>query len=359
MIDNSVNAGPRAENGFALQRNTALYILLTDYDSKFRHNKYFICLEHHDDFLFCFLDDNDNAKKIDAYQSKKKSPTNWSINNELAEIINKILDTGNKLIKDSIPKSTDYAHVLHFSTNSSIKLEDKKSKKSISISEENCLVAFKDLDDDLKKKIKKSLTTSSIIDNEAELEHLHFLFVDLPRTDEQQRKILRSELEDIFGTDIVDTKAAIDTLISLFEVIEKTYNQGNTAKLLDKTKRVSSDKIDQTIRVITTKSKAFDFWRNEERGIRKVLGIKPYEKEEFEFSFQSAFDLFKSKLEQEHKNVLQFVGVNYLTSSKTQEEEVVLELYDKFKLEKATTLKEIDLKAAIYAAYFEVMYKKA
>jgi hypothetical protein len=74
MTDNSINAGTRAQSGFALQRNSALFILLDNYNSKFKNEKYFICLEHHDDFLFCYLNENEHVKYIEAYQSKKKSP---------------------------------------------------------------------------------------------------------------------------------------------------------------------------------------------------------------------------------------------------------------------------------------------
>lgn len=73
MVDKAVNAGVHAQIGFILQRNTALSLLLNNYKDKFKDRKYFICLEHHDDFLYCFLDDDDKAECIEAYQSKKKT----------------------------------------------------------------------------------------------------------------------------------------------------------------------------------------------------------------------------------------------------------------------------------------------
>ena len=64
MTDKSTNAGVDAQTGFALQRNSALYLLLEEYHSKFKERKYFICLEHHDDFIFCFLNENEEDEII-------------------------------------------------------------------------------------------------------------------------------------------------------------------------------------------------------------------------------------------------------------------------------------------------------
>ena len=36
---------------------------------------YFICLEHHDDFLFAFSDNNGGLKKVDTYQAKNLEMT--------------------------------------------------------------------------------------------------------------------------------------------------------------------------------------------------------------------------------------------------------------------------------------------
>ena len=51
MSDADTNSGVVAQSGFALQRNTAIYILLNNYHLKFQDRNYFICLEHHDDFV--------------------------------------------------------------------------------------------------------------------------------------------------------------------------------------------------------------------------------------------------------------------------------------------------------------------
>ncbi|PWB15761.1 hypothetical protein DCO44_05135, partial [Acinetobacter sp. AM] len=53
MNKKSVNGGVDAQVGFDFQRNCALYLLLDDYDS-FKEKNFFVCIEHHDDFLYCF-----------------------------------------------------------------------------------------------------------------------------------------------------------------------------------------------------------------------------------------------------------------------------------------------------------------
>lgn len=366
-MDISVNAGPRAINGFALQRNTALFLLLDNFFNKFKGKEYFISLEHHDDFLFCFLDSKYDVEYIEAYQSKKKSPDVWKINDKLLEIINKLLDTGTKLLKDSISKSKEYEHSLYFSSNTTIFLEKsiKKTKttpaKSInkSINEEESIISFKDLDIELQNKIREKLKDSSLSDEqEKELSNLNFIYICVTRTDKEQQNQLVGKLEEVFKKDINDYRAALDALMYLFRGIEATYNQGHKAKLLDETKRVSSKTINKTVKILTTKSKAFDYWRSEAKNISKALLIKPYEKEDFEEYFKSSFELFKSIEEAEHRKIFKFVDENYLDCKSIIEEDCVLELFEKFKQEKNTYFEDIQLKAVIYASYFESINKK-
>ncbi|QYS89039.1 DUF4297 domain-containing protein [Flavobacterium davisii] len=129
MINKTINSGPDAQNGFALQRNTAIFLLLDNYFNKFQDKKYFVCLEHHDDFLFCFLNENDEVNLIEAYQSKKKNPNIWRLNPELYEILTKLLKTGKELIQDNIPKSSTYNHILYFSSNQIIDLKHNPNPK--------------------------------------------------------------------------------------------------------------------------------------------------------------------------------------------------------------------------------------
>lgn len=63
MVDKSVNAGVTAQQGFALQRNMALFLILDNYEKKFNDAKYFLALEHLEDIVFCFLDDQGGGCK--------------------------------------------------------------------------------------------------------------------------------------------------------------------------------------------------------------------------------------------------------------------------------------------------------
>ncbi|MEI8641745.1 hypothetical protein P4S68_14105 [Pseudoalteromonas sp. Hal099] len=54
MVDKSVNAGVTAQQGFALQRNMALFVILDNFNDKFSGAKYFVSLEHLEDIVFCF-----------------------------------------------------------------------------------------------------------------------------------------------------------------------------------------------------------------------------------------------------------------------------------------------------------------
>lgn len=354
---NSVNAGIHAQNGFALQRNTALFILLEEFHTKFKDNKYFISIEHHDDFLFCFLDKNDSADSIKAYQSKKRR-TEWTINKEFAEILSKLLNTGSLLIKDAMPKTTLYTHDLHFISNSPITLKKSKSQHNVSVNEENCHVPFTSLNLEIQKEIKTKFEPILSPQQEAELMNLHFSYVVFSSTDKEQRNQLVGKLEEVFQENISNYRAAINTLIALFRDIETIYNQGGQARLLDKSKRVTSDNIDNTIKILTTQAKAFNYWRQEAKIITATLDIKPWEKDDFILCFESAFDFFKSIIESEHQKILQYVSNNYRNCQTSQEEENVLELFNMYKMNLSTHFDDLTLKAIIYAAYFESINKK-
>ncbi len=340
---------------FALQRNSALFLLLHNYHTKFKDKKYFIYFEHYDDFLFCFLDKNSNANAIEAYQSKKKSTGNWTLTKKIFLIITKLLKTGNNLIQDKIPKAKNYYHHLYFSSNSPIFLEDKVSKNNITITEYNSVEAYNELAKEIRIKIKKGVEDKTL---HSELKNLHFLFIDLNRTDEEQQNNLAGKIQTVFGKDITDYKAAVTTLISIFHGIEKTFNQKGEVKLSDETKRVSSDKINETLKIITNESKAFEYWLSEYKTIRKSLKIRPFEDDSFKLYFTSAFQLFKSIKEVEHQKIFKFVKNNYKNCNSFQEEDNILELFSSFKNEKNTLFDDLKLKGILYAAYFEVTNKK-
>ncbi len=311
MTDKTINSGPDAQNGFALQRNTAIFLLLEHYFNKFQNKKYFVCLEHHEDFLFCFLNENDEVSLIEAYQSKKKSPDIWRLNTELFEILIKLLKTGKGLIQDAISKSSHYNHILYFSSNQTLHLEHKPKKSellpsiSVSIKADNPNSVFPILPDKIKETIKSNITE---IELHNELDNLSFIWIPFTTTAKEQENQLVGKIDEVFGNQIFDKRAAINTLICLFRKIETTYNNGNTVKLLDKTKRVSNSEVENAFNILTTKAKCFDYWHRKKAEVSSKLKIRIIEKEMFELAFDSAFDLFKSIKEAEHQKILNFVN---------------------------------------------------
>ncbi|CAD5281810.1 conserved hypothetical protein [Halomonas sp. 59] len=370
LVDQSVNAGVRAQQGFALQRNMALFIILDNYQSKFDGAKYFLSLEHLEDILFCYLDDHGKAVKVETYQSKKKSNGSWKIGVELAEIIVKILQVGKSLIIDEYPKCCSYSHDLYFSSNTNIQLEKKvnsfvDNKKQTrtyahAVNEENSEVIYGELDPVIQNAITTKLELHESYNNDKlfeQLENLKFLYIDFNRTNKEQENQLRSKIEDIFDRKVSDSKAALESIFRLFKDIELTYNQKSIARLSDKTKQIQSKDINNAIKIITTKSKAFQFWRDHKREVGQKLGIKPFERETFEMKFILAFDLFKSKDEAEHQKILNFVKLNYLQCNGFSEDGCIEELVEKFNNEIRSSLDDQTLKATMYAAYFEAINK--
>ncbi|MFV7785084.1 hypothetical protein ACNPKB_13890 [Shewanella marisflavi] len=368
LIDQSVNAGVRAQQGFSLQRNMALFIILDNYDDKYNGTKYFLSLEHMEDILFCYLDDHGKAVKVETYQSKKKSNGSWKIGVELAQIIVKILKVGKSLILDEHPKCSNYSHDLYFSSNATIHLEKKvtnrveKTSKTFThtINEEDSEVVYSELDPIIQKAITTKLSNYQLYENEnlcEQLDNLKFLYIDFNKTNKEQENQLRSKLEDIFDRKITDSKAALEAIFRLFKDVELTYNQKSIARLSDKTKQVQSQDISNAIHVITTKSKAFQFWREHKREVGEKLGIKPFERDTFEMKFCLAFDLFKSKEEAEHQKILTFVKSNYLQCVSFNEDGCIEELVEKFNKDSSSNLDTQTLKATMYAAYFESINK--
>jgi len=368
LVDQSVNAGVRAQQGFALQRNMALFIILDNYDNKFDGTKYFLSLEHLEDILFCYLDDQEKAVKVETYQSKKKSGGSWRIGNELAEIIVKILKVGKSLISDPHPKCYSYSHDLYFSSNTTMQLEKRmackvyKKNKTYArhVNEEDSEVTYDELDPVIKKAITAKLEKINSYNNDKlcdELDHLKFLYIDFNKTNKEQENQLRSKIEDIFDRKISDSKAALESIFRLFKDAELAYNQKSVARLSDKSKQVQSHDINNAIEIITTKSKAFQFWREHKREIGEKLGIKPFERETFELKFSLAFDLFKSKDEAEHQKILKFVKYNYQHCNGYTEDACIEELVKEFNNISNSNFDDQTLKATMYAAYFESINK--
>lgn len=360
MTDKSINAGVDAQTGFALQRNSALFLLLDKYFTKFDGKQYFICLEHQDDFLFCFINENNEAELIEAFQSKKKSPDIWRANPEMFEIIGKLLKTGKDLILDSIPKSLNYKHFLYFSTNQAINLEYKPNKAenkptiAASIKADNENVNFLSLPIEIQNKIKAGISETKLHN---ELENLSFLWIPFTQTVKEQENQLVGKMGEVFGDKIFNKRSAVQTVTRIFNEIEYIYNQKNKSPLLDKRKRVDNKTIENAINILTTQSKSFDYWHNEKENIVEALRIKQKDRISFEFAFSSAFDLFKVFENAEHRNILQFTKDNIDNCNSFKSLDIVLELIELFKKSKNSLLNSLELNAIFFAAYFETTFK--
>ena len=89
MVDRKIdsNSGVQANVGFDFQRNTCIYIFLEEYNT-LKTQEYFIMLEHYDDIVFGFLNQNGELSEVTTYQAKKSSNV-WTTN-KVYEIIQKI-----------------------------------------------------------------------------------------------------------------------------------------------------------------------------------------------------------------------------------------------------------------------------
>lgn len=257
----AVNAGVHSSTGFEFQKHCALYILFDNYE-ELKDRKYFICLEHHDDFLYCYQEDNNFISYINAYQAKKSS-TEWKQGKILYEIIKKMLEVGVALGTDNVMRTHSYSHNLEFITNNSIGLNNGKQKekrKSTTVNESTNSLGFIDLNEEVREKIKTEIgkLTGVNVTSLNELDNISMTFIDIPKQNQQQKDYLVGFVSRLFGKEVRDCRAALDTLLTLFRDAENTLNKGNTAKLMDESKRVYSANIKEAINIITTKSMAFD-----------------------------------------------------------------------------------------------------
>ena len=257
----ATNAGVHGSTGLEFQKHCALYFLFNKYQN-LKDRKYFICLEHHDDFLFCYQTKDNLILSIQAYQAKKAS-TQWTLGKEMYEFIKKMIEVGLSLNADDMPKADNYKHDLEFITNNSIKLTICKKKDNnitININESNSKVKFIDLNKEISSKIKAEVEKISRdnLDVISELENISLGYIDLPKNNQMQKNCLVGEFNRVFGERVNDHKAAVDTLLLLFRDVENTLNQGNVAKLMDKSKRVDSKQINDALEIITTKKMAFE-----------------------------------------------------------------------------------------------------
>jgi hypothetical protein len=232
----------------------------------------------------------------------------------------------------------------------------QKIKASESIKADNSVVSFNDLDESIKSKIRAEVDETKLND---QLVNLRFIWLDLNDTVEKQENELVGQIDKVFNSQIHSPRAALNTIIRLFNDVEYIYNQKNKADLLDERKRISSDKINSTFRLLTSKNKCFDYWRGQQREVSQILKIKPAERETFELAFGSAFDFFKSYNEAEHRKILEFVNQNLSNCETYTEEENVAELVSMYLKNDTTNFEILEFKAIVFAAFYEVTYKQS
>lgn len=355
----TVNAGVHGSTGIEFQKHCALYLLFEKYRD-LENRKYFICLEHHDDFLFCYQTGDELISSIESYQAKKAS-TPWNMGKDLYALIRKMVEVGTALHADSMPKIDGYVHSLEFITNNTITLNNGKKKrnesKTLTINESNSRVKFIDLDKEISSKIETEIKKllNKDLTSLKEFKNVSMCYIDLPKKSKQQKDCLVGMFNDIFGDKVSDPKAAVDTLLLLFRNVETTLNQGNIAKLMDKSKRVESSSINEAINIVTTKKMAFDLWRDEKKEICNKLGITILDRPNFELNFDNSFDRFKDLQQAEHIKILSFVRQNRdIVGNFIDEIDCIKEFYRKFQNNINSQLPELSIKAAIYAAYIEV-----
>lgn len=359
MTDRAVNAGVHAGVGFELQKHCALYIILERFH-ELKNKDYFLCIEHSDDLVFGFFDE-ESIQYIEAYQVKKSS-TIWSINQKWKDIVCGILETGDKLAKGEFTKSVNYTHKLSFLSNQTTSLKTKvsdgspKGKITIqrNIDETSSSVKFYSLPNEIHTKIEGELAIESQ-EIKDQLNNFFIEYIDLNRRANEQRNCLRGKCIEIFGNKIADPEAALDTLMKVFRRIELTFNQGNVTDMMDESKRLYSKDITYAIDLITTKSIAFDLWREQKRELAKGLNIPLSMQNDFETQFDNSIDYFKDLQQVEHKRILRFVEENVeMLNVYVDETDCIIALHDKYLSEHVCKLDDLVLKATVFAAFVRV-----
>lgn len=355
------NSGVHANVGFDFQRNTCIYVFLEKYNS-LKNQDYFIMLEHYDDIVFGFLNSIGELSEITTYQAKKSS-TVWTTNS-IYEIIQKIADSGIEIVKDAMPKATDYSQSQHFITNHTIGLDYNCSssgkKKVIRINETNESVPYLNLNIDCQNSLKRG--NKNIKFNTEQVNHfdnLNFSYVDFAKNTKSQLEHLKGKFETVFGKFILDHSAARDTFIYHLKQIESTYNQADIPKLRDTHKRLESSTIKNIIGILTTKNLALDFCRRKAEKICEELSINVFEATTFELDFENSLDQFKDLKHGEHQKIIHFIETKKsIFSNHTNDILCIKELYNTFLNENNSTLNPLQLKAAISAGYYLILMQK-
>jgi len=361
----AVNAGVDALLGFEFQRNCALYLLLNNYD-RFKGREFFLCIEHHDDFLFCYRSDcRDKIEEIHSYQAKKLSGAVWTINERFAEAVAKMLEVGNNLINDPAPKCQSYTHDLIFISNTDIKLNYKPSKdekeygkKEIIyfLNEQNFKCSYDgvpgEIQDVIDKKVGSFCNKEKITYHKPELDNLHIEWVDLPRRKKDQKDILVGLMCRNFPH-VSDPNAAVELLLSLFREVEAVYNQGRIINLLDSSKRVEGGEIKRAIDVIETEQKTFNLWRNYSTELSRRFQVPIGIQNNHENHIRNTFELLKDMANREHQIIKSFIRENDYSMDFYSHEDMFYKYVSDIKDENSMNLKDVDIFFSVLCAYVE------
>lgn len=364
-INKAANSGIDALLGFEFQRNCALYLLLNDYE-KFKERNFFICIEHHDDFLYCYRTNcHQLIEEVHAFQAKKLSGNVWSINERFSEILTKMLGVGIGLKSDPITKSKDYSHKLTFISNSNIelkytpkKIEKTQGKKELiyTLNEQNCKCQYSTIPDEIKNKIKEKVITfcesNETVYHESELENLHIQWIDFPRTKKLQIDTLVGLMCRKFPH-VFDPVAAVELLLSLFREVESTYNQGKIITLLDNSKRVEGNEIKLAIDIIENEQKTFDLWRNNSAVLSRTFRIPIGIQSNLENHIRNTFELLKDMNNNEHQIIKCFVRENDFSMDYFSYDEMFESYLYKIKETHTLRLSDIDIFFSTLCSFVE------
>lgn len=350
----SSNSGVEGASGYSFQRCCVVYLLFEDFET-INLDNYFICLEHHEDFLFAFLDENGDLKKIDTYQAKK-SRDDWKIDSDLCEIIGKMTSVGKELLNDPFSKSADYQHTLNFLTNRNVLLTSKKenetTQKREKIQVSNRLKKYFDLHVEIKKNIEPRISKEILV--ETQLKNIQFQYIDLAQSNKSWQRTLNGLSIEHFGQKVNDHDAVISTLMRLLQDVEQTYNDNNLVLLSDPSKRVAKVKINETFSMFTESKKSFDFWRQYSEQLSKELHLKlPIQRKAKEL-LENCFDYFKDIQQVEYRKVYQFVEKRTdIDDNHSSEAECIVDLYNRYFNEFSPRLESHMVAFAVIASYVE------
>ncbi len=350
----SSNSGVEGGSGYSFQRCCVVFLLFEGYE-KINIENYFICLEHHEDFLFAFLDENRHLKQIDTYQAKK-SRDDWSTDSDLCEIIGKMTMVGRELINDPHDKSNDYQHTLNFLTNRNVLLTSKREKgvkqDKVKVQVSNQCKKYTDLTDKIKENIEPRICQSIL--ESTQLENVHFQYIDFAQSYQSWQRELKGLSMEHFGQNVNDHEAVISSLMRLLEDAEQKYNDNNKVLLSDLSKRVTKNKINETFNMFTESKKSFDFWRQYSEQISTQLNLKLPIRRRAKELLENCFDYFKDIQQIEYRKIYKFVETRTdIDERHTSEADCIVDLYHCYQKESQPRLESYMVSFAVIAAYVE------